>query len=539
MCNSRSEKRCLQFVVQAFCIHVLTFWTQVQVLARSVEGFEQGNISVELYALDTLNTGGYSCTSKTAIRILAVFSETAYIVDTNSFTTGDGLRVSALWRLPGWPAFCYVDFEFLPGFVGTTHIEVRAGGVLDAYGNPNKETGRLVISRQPDLALSASSPNPPPPRPPPIVPSPPPSVLNFALEQKLVASDGSRYDYFGRAVDATATCAVVGAYYDDDRGRESGSVYLFTQSYEHAWTQEQKLIPADGAAGDDFGTSVALIDGRLAVGAPGCNDRGDNAGAVYVYFEGAEGWALSQKIVASDGAAYDRFGFFVAMTPQYLAVGAYDDDHAAGQNSGSVYIYQYTGGSWYLVIGSCFDDDAGSTSGSVYVYTLSGAGEWELQTKLTAYDAVSYDYFGWSVSIEAGYLAVGADDDDDLGSGSGSVYIYGLSGNTWTFEQKLSAPDGASGDSFGEAVSLSNGYLAIGSDADDDRGSSSGSVYIYMQSAGNVWSYIQKLVPGDGGTLHKFGRYLALRGADLIISAYRDDDMGDESGSAYIFSAIA
>jgi hypothetical protein len=48
----------------------------------------------------------------------------------------------------------------------------------------------------------------------------------------------------------------------------AGAVYVFALSGGggSAWTQTQKLLAADGAAGDRFGTSVSLADGLMAVG---------------------------------------------------------------------------------------------------------------------------------------------------------------------------------------------------------------------------------------------------------------------------------
>jgi hypothetical protein len=45
--------------------------------------------------------------------------------------------------------------------------------------------------------------------------------------QKLLASDGAAYDWFGRSVSISGDYAIVGAVWDDDKGSESGSAYVF------------------------------------------------------------------------------------------------------------------------------------------------------------------------------------------------------------------------------------------------------------------------------------------------------------------------
>ncbi len=44
--------------------------------------------------------------------------------------------------------------------------------------------------------------------------------------------------------------------------------------------------------------------------------------------------------------------------------------------------------------------------------------------------------------------------------------------------QKLTAGDGAGGDSFGISVTISSDYAIVGARYDDDNGSNSGSAYI-------------------------------------------------------------
>ena len=108
-------------------------------------------------------------------------------------------------------------------------------------------------------------------------------------------------------------------------------------------TQLAKLVANDGAKGDTFGTSVAISDGIAVVGANGDDDKGYNSGAVYVFEmsspDDESSWAQVAKLTADDGAKYDMFGGSVAISDGTIVVGAYGDDDN-GSDSGAVYLFE-------------------------------------------------------------------------------------------------------------------------------------------------------------------------------------------------------
>ncbi|GAI98768.1 unnamed protein product, partial [marine sediment metagenome] len=212
-------------------------------------------------------------------------------------------------------------------------------------------------------------------------------------------------------------------------------------------------------------------------------------------------WSQEQKLLASDGASDDYFARSVSIAGNYAIIGAYGDD------------------------------DNGSESGSAYIFKRDGT-TWAEQTKLLASDGTYSDYFGYSVSIDGDYVVVGANQD---GENSGSAYIFKRDGATWTEEAKLTASDGVTGDKFGWSVSISGDYAILGANQDDDNGLSSGSAYVFTRS-GSTWIQQAKLLPSDGATYDYFGNSVSLDGDTAIIGARGDDDNGDWSGSAYIFT---
>jgi hypothetical protein len=162
----------------------------------------------------------------------------------------------------------------------------------------------------------------------------------WTQQQKLTASDGAGNDQFGRSVSISGDSAIVGAYQDDTAGGlNAGSVYVFTRSGT-VWTEQQKLIASDGAAGEAFGISVAISGDTAIVGANLLNTPGRiDAGAAYVFTRSGTVWTQQQKLTASDGAANDQFSYAVALSGDSAIIGARFDDTAGGTDAGSSYIF--------------------------------------------------------------------------------------------------------------------------------------------------------------------------------------------------------
>ncbi len=321
-------------------------------------------------------------------------------------------------------------------------------------------------------------------------------------QQKLVATDATALGWFGHSVSVSGSTAVVGMPRDADFGMDSGSAYVFVRGAS-SWELQQKLLPLDGAAGDYFGISVSLSGDTVVIGAPLDDDNGADSGSAYVFFRSGSVWTEQQKLVASDGAADDRFGY------------------AASVSADTV------------VIGARYDADNGLYAGSAYVFFRSGS-VWSQQQKLLAPDGVGGDYFGSAVSVSADTVVVGAFQDDDNGSDSGSAHVFFRSGSVWSHQQKLLASDGAMADRFGFSVTVSGDTAVFGAPLDDDNGSGSGSAYVFVR-IGSVWTEQQKLLSSDGEADDQFGHSVSLSGDSAAIGARLDDDNGSNGGAAYVF----
>ena len=339
---------------------------------------------------------------------------------------------------------------------------------------------------------------------------------------ELSAGDGVGGDEFGESVAVDGDVIVVGARNDDDGGVDSGSAYVFVKPVS-GWataTSNLKLTALDAAAYDGFGGSVAIEGDTVVVGASGDDDNGSNSGSVYVFTEPAAGWASATsnvKLTASDGAADDGFGGSVAIEGDTVVVGASGDDDN-GSNSGSVYVFtEPAAGGW-----------------------VSAAGN----VKLTASDGAAGDGFGASVAIDGGTVAVGAasDDDDDNGTDSGSVYLFSEPSGAWRTVNdhlKLTAADAAADDGFGASVAIDGDTVVVSATGDDDNGAESGSVYVYKKPAEgwNTATSDTKLTASDGAAGDSFGASVAIDGDTVAVGAPGNDDTATGSGSAYVYRA--
>jgi RHS repeat-associated protein/uncharacterized repeat protein (TIGR01451 family) len=322
---------------------------------------------------------------------------------------------------------------------------------------------------------------------------------------KLTADDGGAYDQFGDSTAISGDTIAVGAYGDDD---STGAAYVFArdEGQENDWDQQARLTAADGAAGDQFGGSVAIDGDTLVVGAEYDDDNGSFSGSAYVFVRQGSTWSQQAKLTAGDGAASDYFGASVAISGDTIAVGVYGDD------------------------------DHGSSSGSAYIFVRQGS-TWSQQAKLTAGDGAASDYFGASVAVNGDTAVVGARGDDDLGSSSGSAYVFARQGSAWSQAAKLTADDGAASDYFGASVAVNGDTAVVGARGDDDLGSSSGAAYVFARQ-GSAWSQAAKLTANSGAAYDYFGGSVAIDEDTVVAGAYGDDERDIDAGASHAFDLV-
>jgi hypothetical protein len=181
---------------------------------------------------------------------------------------------------------------------------------------------------------------------------------------------------------------------------------------------------------------------------------------------------------------------------------------------------------------------AGGLAGAVYIFQRAGE-DWTDAKKLTPGDAEAGDQFGVRLALSGDTLAVSAPYKWTLegGNASGVVYIFKREGEGWTQQAKLSAPDGAPFDLFGNALALKGDTLAVGARAADSAGkANSGAVYVF-QRQGEEWSLQSRLAAEEPAARDYFGESILLTEDALIIGAPGHDENAsdDNFGGVYLF----
>jgi len=151
--------------------------------------------------------------------------------------------------------------------------------------------------------------------------------------------------------------------------------------------------------------------------------------------------------------------------------------------------------------------------------------------KLTADDAATSDKFGISVALENSTLVIGAFGDENE---TGAVYVFTGSGADWSQQAKLTPYDGQFTDFYGYSIAISGDTIVVGSRYDDDMGDNSGSAYVYVRERAD-WNLQAKLLADDGEAVDKFGTSVAIDGDTIVVGAVGDDDAANSAGAAYVF----
>ncbi|MBK8271016.1 MAG: hypothetical protein IPK83_22975 [Planctomycetes bacterium] len=191
----------------------------------------------------------------------------------------------------------------------------------------------------------------------------------------------------------------------------------------------------------------------------------------------------------------------------------------------------------YAFAGATGDEENGPDSGRVHVFHYDGV-NWMPMQNLSASDAASGFYFGTAISVADDTAFIGASSaTSGNGSFGGAVYVFKVNGGVWQETAKLTASDAQNGDSFGICLSLSDDVLAIAATRDDDLGNDSGSAYLF-QRIEDAWVQVAKIKPNDGAAGDGFGQGISISDGVLAVGAPYDDDLGNGSGSVYVFEQV-
>jgi hypothetical protein len=399
------------------------------------------------------------------------------------------------------------------------------------------------------------------------------SYLPTAEEAILLASDKAASDWFGCsiAMNTDGSRVAIGSMNADavaGSNSNTGKAYIFVRS-GNTWSQEAIILPNTPQTNAAFGRSVSISGqgDRIVIGAnSGTSGNVVQTGLAYVFKRTGSTWTQEAILIASDAAVSDHFGLPVAMSSNgdRIAIGASAADYSGALDAGKVYIFTRSGTAWVqeaILTASDFVADAelgivltinancdkvvigtypGSTSTPVKVYTFSRSG--------SVWTQVSVNQIPYTLTISSSTLNMSRD-GNRLVAGNygpfvnigGAAIVYKWVTNTWTQETILNIPTGASGDSFGYSVSISDdgSKIAIGAIGEDPSGiSSAGRVYIFTRS-GTSWSQAKAFAASDMNMDDGIGGSISISGdgTRMATGAFYADPSGLYSaGKAYIFA---
>jgi hypothetical protein len=329
---------------------------------------------------------------------------------------------------------------------------------------------------------------------------------NMTQTAKLTASDGKPGAVFGSSVACSAHTVVVGAPHQPVGVNQSqGEAYVFVEPPD-GWgdtTETARLTSPDGAANDDFGYSVTMTGRMIAVGAPQASGQVGLQGKAYIFERPKGGWKSTSNataVLTASNAQFDNgLGVSVSLSGNVLS--------------------GYT-----LAVGAA---GINSVTGAVYVF-VEPAGGWkttsDFNAELTASDGQGGSALGYSVSISGNTIAAGA-------YGANAAYIFVEPPSGWanaTETARLTVPPDVVGSYFGYSLSLRGGKLAVGSANDP----SESSVFVFVKPAGG-WKttskYNTRLTSADG---YGFGFSVAVGGGVVAAGSIGANNL---QGTAYVF----
>lgn len=394
---------------------------------------------------------------------------------------------------------------------------------------------------------------------------------NWDQEAFIKADNAEAGDQFGYAIDLYRGKLAVGVPLEDSNQStitngstassnndelDSGAVYIYKRTGA-VWSQEAYLKASNVESDDRYGYSVALNKDLLLVGATkedsdqititnGVGASVDNSitdsGAAYLYGFNGAAWSQEAYLKVDTSQYIDLFGQAVAISGNdTLAVSSMMEDanvltitngatsslDNSAANSGAVYVYRKTSGSWAqeayikaanneagdnfgraidlsldtLIVNNYGDDSnssviingttaSGTNSfqdfGSVFVYRRQGT-LWAQEAYLKPTNAAnnSYGFFGESLAISGDTIVAGssmensnqktitngaASSGDQSSPDSGAAYVFRRVGTNWSQEAYIKSPFNDPDDRFGKSVDILGNIIVVGSPNDAGGG---------------------------------------------------------------------
>ena len=324
-------------------------------------------------------------------------------------------------------------------------------------------------------------------------------------------------------------------------------------------------FPTMSTTNASYGARMSANGNWLAIAADYEAVVNSGEGEVYLYNKTNAGWVLRQLIKAPDGFAGNHYGLTVVMGQRRLLVGApYDNE--AGLKSGAVYVYRLDQTEWVfeekiispwenpsglfgltacfgteeteVVIGAYFESLISQTSGATYVYRRTG-GSWSFVQRLIAPEAPPAAYFGRSVAVSGDNLVIGASGYRPASnqSSQGAVVLYQRDPGetTWTFKELIPPPEPQAYQTFGEWLDINDSTVAVGSPGFNGP-VGRGVVNTFRIDSKGSLEHLQRIdPPSDDCDSFGFPCTFSPSGNRMLISGYNSSLDIEQEGVAYVF----
>lgn len=238
------------------------------------------------------------------------------------------------------------------------------------------------------------------------------------------------------------------------------------------------------------------------------------------------------------GTAIDSYGLADAQSARWNGAGfgqtaklAAADADAWDQLGAALALEGHT-----ALVGAPTSDAAEASSGAAYVFERQSDGTWAQAALLLPDDAVAHDQIGWSVALSGERALVSANRHNAGAVNAGAAYVFERQGNgTWTQAAKLTASDPGLNDFFGSSVALAGDRAVVGALRDDDGGEDSGSAYVFERQEDGAWVQVAKLTAEDADIDDLFGTSVALTGDRAVVGAFGAGGTDASFGAVYVY----
>jgi len=361
---------------------------------------------------------------------------------------------------------------------------------------------------------------------------------------------------FGYSVALTVRDGVEYALVGAPQDGIAGAAYLFQHDQvTDQWIQIADLRPT-AQQPVEFGYSVAIFQDQILVGAP----QDAIGGEAYLYKDTSSNFTqlqtskLSETLVARGITlmAGDRFGEAIALSGEYMVVGAPDKQ----SQRGAAYLFVQLPSDMVLknlteiaqpqassrfgasvavnpmgdvIIGAPQDSQQAFQAGAAFIMKRAGQ-QWQTQTKLMPVNEIGAQ-FGTAVALQLDKAIVGAPYRDlNNVMDAGSVFVYRKEANNWL--QRAVTPQNLQAQGlFGLSVAIFDD-LAIAGAPGSDLTTDFGSVLILRRDGFNQWLLDAKLT---FEMMSEFGQSIAMFDDVAIIGAPQQDAQAQDAGAVYLY----